>query len=226
MALWPGSAVGDEADRRSWCMSVLGRRWPRRGTFFVPGSRLHGGLVDDAALIDVLRDTSLFAGFKETELEAVPKVGRVCEHAEGEYIVRADAGVLPRMWVVIEGETSVQVGGAVVATVGPGGYFGELALLDPTLDRNADVVALVPTRTFQLHREHLLGLCSSSPEIALGVMAELARRLHDTTAALREIVTSSPEALATAEKLGLSLADRAHESVAVIDRVQTGSDCA
>jgi CRP-like cAMP-binding protein len=105
-----------------------------------------------------------------------------------------------------------------VCTLGPGDYFGEMALLAPELDRNVDVVTCGSTQTFELRREHLLGLCSSSPEIALGVMAELARRLHDTTAALRSILGSSPEARAAAAELGLSLADEVDDSVAIIDQ--------
>ena len=174
--------------------------------------------MDNAALVDVLRGTSLFAGFTETELDVVPKVGRLRNHDDGEHIVRAEEGTPRTMWVVIEGEVVVRAGVTVVCTLGPGDYFGEMALLAPELDRNVDVVTCGATQTFELRREHLLGLCSSSPEIALGVMAELARRLHDTTAALRSILGSSPEARAAAAELGLSLADEVDDSVAIIDQ--------
>lgn len=174
--------------------------------------------MDRAVLIDVLRDTALFAGFSETELEAVPKVGRNRHHEPGEVIVGV-ADEAPRtMWVVIEGEVAVETGGRVLCTLGPGDYFGEMALLVPDMARSAEVVARVPTETFELRREHLLGLCSSAPEIALGVMAELARRLHETTEALREVLAASPDAREVADRLGLTLGEASHGSTGVIDR--------
>jgi CRP-like cAMP-binding protein len=174
--------------------------------------------MDRAVLVDVLRGTSLFAGFSETELEAVPKVGRQRHHETGELIVGVDGPKARTMWVVIEGEVAVEADGAIICTLGPGDYFGEMALLVPDMDRSADVVARTKTETFELQREHLLGLCSSSPEIALGVMAELARRLHETTAALRELMAMSPEALAAADHLGVRVGAETADSVAIIDQ--------
>jgi CRP-like cAMP-binding protein len=179
--------------------------------------------MDRAVLVDVLRDTSLFAGFSETELEAVPKVGRQRHHESGEQIVGVDGRAPRTMWVVIQGEVTVETDGNVICTLGPGDYFGEMALLAPELSRTADVVARSRTETFELQREHLLGLCSSSPEIALGVMAELARRLHETTASLRQVMAASPEARTAADQLGVSVGDEAHESVAIIDQPERPS---
>ena len=85
--------------------------------------------MDNPALVDVLRGTSLFAGFTETELDVVPKVGRLRNHDDGEHIVRAEQGTPRTMWVVIEGEVVVRAGATVVCTLGPGDYFGEMALL-------------------------------------------------------------------------------------------------
>ena len=180
--------------------------------------------MDRAVLVDVLRDTSLFAGFSEDELEVVPKVGRQRHHESGERIVGVDGRQPRTMWVVIEGEVCVEADGAVITTLGPGDYFGEMALLVPDMDRTADVVARTRTETFELQREHLLGLCSSSPEIALGVMAELARRLHETTASLREVIAASPDARAAAERLGVSVADETPEPVGIIDQPERVTD--
>jgi CRP-like cAMP-binding protein len=174
--------------------------------------------MDRAVLLDVLRVTSLFAGFSETELEVVPKVGRQRHHEPGERIVSVDGDAPRTMWVLIEGEVTVEADGAVICTLGPGDYFGEMALLAPDLARTADVVAVAKAETFELKREHLLGLCSSSPEIALAVMAELARRLHETTAALRGVIAASPEARAAAEGLGVTVREAAPDPVAIIDQ--------
>lgn len=180
--------------------------------------------MDRAVLTDVLRDTSIFAGFSETELEAVPKVGRQRHHEPDEVVVGVDEPTPTTMWVVIEGEVAVETDGTVICTLGPGEYFGEMALLAPELARTATVVARTPTETFELRREHLLGLCSSSPEIALGVMSELARRLHATTAALREVMATSSEARAAAEELGVIFGTEVHSSVGIIDQPERSDD--
>jgi CRP-like cAMP-binding protein len=174
--------------------------------------------MDRAELIDVLRATALFSGFSEEELEMVPKVGRPGHHDEGAVIVAPDGPEPRTMWIVIEGEVAVQTEGTVLATLGPGQYFGEMALLVPDLPREVEVVASVATETFELQQRQLLGLCASSPEIALGVMGELARRLHETTGVLRQVMAESPEAHAVAERLGVSFTDRGHEAVRVIDQ--------
>ena len=106
------------------------------------------------------------------------------------------------MWIVIEGEVVVETEGTELATLGPGQYFGEMALLVPDLPRDVEVMASAPTETFELQQRQLLGLCASSPEIALGVMGELARRLHETTGVLRQVMAESPEAHAVAERMG------------------------
>jgi CRP-like cAMP-binding protein len=174
--------------------------------------------MDRAVLADVLRGTALFAGFSESEFEVVPKVGRQRHHEAGHKIIEAGEGQPRTMWIVIEGQVTVELGGTVLCTLGPGEYFGEMALLAPELTHSADVVARVPTETFELQRNHLLGLCASSPEIALGVMAELARRLHDTTGVLREVVAASSEAREVADRLGVTLGELAPDPVGIIDR--------
>jgi CRP/FNR family transcriptional regulator, cyclic AMP receptor protein len=48
--------------------------------------------------------------------------------------------------------------------LGPGSLFGELAILDPA-PRNATVVALEPTQTLALHRDHFEDMRRQHPEV-------------------------------------------------------------
>ena len=173
--------------------------------------------MEQVELIDVLRGTVLFAGFKDSELEAVPKVGLQRTHSAGEIIIAAGAGHPESLFVVLDGEVGVEIGGEDITTLGPGEHFGEMALLSEGAPRSADVVALEATTTFELHRSHLLGLISSAPEIALAVMAELAGRLRSTTELVREIVREYPEAAGFAAGRGVGVTDDEHHSVSRID---------
>lgn len=133
--------------------------------------------------MNVLRKTSLFAGFNEEQLEMVPKVGRERHFEPGETIVEKGATGAASLWLVLEGAVDVVVGGSVYHTLGPGTHFGELALL---LDapRTADVVARDETTALEFSRSHLNGLIAANPQVAIDMLAELATRLRKTTEAL------------------------------------------
>lgn len=154
-------------------------------------------------VLDVLRATALFADFTDEQLEMVPKVGHRCEFDAGDVIVAEREQSPGSLWLLLEGGVDVRAGGTTIHSLGPGGHFGEMALLTDDPIRSADVVATEPTVALELQRSHLLGLVSTSPEIALGMLAELARRLRQTTEVLQRVLDASPEAAATAEGLGV-----------------------
>jgi MFS family permease len=82
-----------------------------------------------------------------SELQPVTFDAGGCVMAEG------DAG--DRFYVVREGELRVSAGGREVATVGPGGYVGEIALLRD-VPRTATVTAVGPVSLFALDRDEFL----------------------------------------------------------------------
>ncbi len=85
------------------------------------------------------------------------------------------------LYIVRAGQAAVQHGDQVVARLGPGSLFGELAVLDPA-PRSADVVATVDTDLLILDRTTLLDLMARRPEVAADVITMLVRRLRAGTA--------------------------------------------
>jgi CRP/FNR family transcriptional regulator, cyclic AMP receptor protein len=81
------------------------------------------------------------------------------------------------LYIVRAGEAAVQHGDHIVARLGPGSLFGELAVLDPA-PRSADVVATVDTDLLILDRTTLLDLMARRPEVAADVITMLVRRLR------------------------------------------------
>jgi CRP-like cAMP-binding protein len=152
--------------------------------------------------LEVLRTTSLFAGFTDEQLEVVPKVGRVRNFTKGDRIVELGATGSASLWLVLEGEVDVLVGGHHHRSLGPGNHFGEMALLTEA-PRSADVVANQPTVALEFSRRHLEGLIGANPQVAIDMLAELARRLREATEALADVIRSSETAAAEARKLGL-----------------------
>ena len=168
--------------------------------------------------IDVLRTSALFAGLDDDQLEAVTKVGRRKTYAEGDTIVRAGETGAQTLWLVLEGEVCVQVGSELILTLGPGKHFGEMALLSETpAERAADVVSMADTSCFEFQRSHLLGMVSSTPEVAMLMLGELARRLRNTTELLRQLAEASPECREAAIELGIRVSDQKLSDVATIE---------
>jgi CRP-like cAMP-binding protein len=81
------------------------------------------------------------------------------------------------LFVVVSGEVAVERGGAVIALLGPGSCFGELALLDGQ-PRSATVRAQGEVACLGLGRDAFLDLVAEEPELARGLLAVLTRRLR------------------------------------------------
>lgn len=75
---------------------------------------------------------------------------------------------------------------ALLAILGPGDFFGELALLDDA-PRSATAEALEPTETVTLHREEFLRFLESNPDFARHVLATMARRIRRMNSQISDV---------------------------------------
>jgi CRP/FNR family cyclic AMP-dependent transcriptional regulator len=90
-----------------------------------------------------------------------------------------------RMYAVLEGRVAVSMmGGGVVERLGPGGVFGELALLDEA-PRAASAVAETDCSLLPINRTAFLMLVKTSPEFAESLLGSLAERLRLLTSRLK-----------------------------------------
>jgi len=85
-----------------------------------------------------------------------------------------DAG---EMFVVQSGEVDILINGVVVETIGPDGFFGEIALIEESL-RSADAVARTDCRLLPINRHHFLFMVDEMPQFALHIMKGMADRLR------------------------------------------------
>ncbi len=85
------------------------------------------------------------------------------------------------MFVIQEGRVAVELKGATLE-LGPGDFFGELALLVDGGARVASVRATTPVTCVTVPREDFLALVESEPSFALHLLRELARRLAEARA--------------------------------------------
>ena len=82
------------------------------------------------------------------------------------------------MFVIEEGTVAVELRSGSIE-LGPGDFFGELALLVEDGARVARVRATSPVRCISIPREDFLALVETEPTFALAMLRELARRLAD-----------------------------------------------
>ena len=125
---------------------------------------------------DALRKTPLFGELSKHELGELAKATEDLEVDEGRVLTRE--GDLGReFFVIVEGDVSVTQDGNEVRRLGPGDFFGEIALIYENARRTATVTATSPLRFFVLTRQSFRSLLEHQPEIEQKVMAALEERL-------------------------------------------------
>ena len=82
------------------------------------------------------------------------------------------------LYLVIDGKVRVHKAERVIAELGERECFGEMAILDAA-PRSATVTTLTDTRLLKISREDFQEIMSEKPEIALGIIKVLTRRLRD-----------------------------------------------
>ncbi len=98
---------------------------------------------------------------------------------EGRVIMKeGDAGA--SMYIVVRGTVAVSIKGTVVQRVGPGGTFGEMALVDKAV-RAATASAENECQLLAIGRNDFLNLVKTRPDFAVALLKTLAERLRATT---------------------------------------------
>jgi CRP-like cAMP-binding protein len=134
---------------------------------------------------ELLKQTGLFSSCTDKELENVMVTAKERSFDAGEVIIReGDPGL--GFYLILEGAAEVRKGGTAVAELGPGDYFGEMALLLEDTPRTADVVATSQAKCLVITQWDLRALISTHPDIGMKIMNELAERLSGTEKALSD----------------------------------------
>jgi CRP-like cAMP-binding protein len=101
---------------------------------------------------------------------------------EGKIImVAGQTGAL--MYIVLDGRVAISIRGAVLERVGPGGVFGEMALVDQS-PRSANAVAETDCQLLALNRNVFLSLVKSDPTFGIALLGSMAERVRNTAAGL------------------------------------------
>ncbi|MGH2709599.1 MAG: cyclic nucleotide-binding domain-containing protein [Actinomycetota bacterium] len=110
-----------------------------------------------------LKQVPLFSDLSEKELVQVGKWADEVDVAEGKHLI--DEGQFGyEFFVIEEGKAEVKRGDDVIAELGPGDFFGEMALLEADR-RNASVIATSPLRTIVMTRRDFAEMQAEMPGV-------------------------------------------------------------
>jgi CRP-like cAMP-binding protein len=89
-----------------------------------------------------------------------------------------------RMYAVMDGHVALKIGNSVVEKLGPGGVFGELALVEQA-PRMASATAVTDCELLPINRTAFLMLVKTNPDFAESLLGSLAERLRVLIAKLK-----------------------------------------
>ena len=129
--------------------------------------------------VDLIKGVPLFASASKQELAEIASIADEIDLPEGKVLIQqGDTG--REFFVLVEGTAEVARGGKKVAAIGPGDFFGEIALIAKT-PRNATITTTSPVRALVITDRAFRQLLDHSPQIQIGVLTALAERLAPTT---------------------------------------------
>lgn len=162
----------------------------------------------------LLRGVPLFAALDDTAVEELCGYLHLVELKAGSSLFRVgDAG--DAMYIIETGRVRITVTDAdgrevILASLGHGDFFGEMAMLDGH-GRSADASVTEDSRLAVLTRENFLNFVSSDSRIVLEMLSAITRRLRRTDDLLRHRVSRNANEEDAAH---LTLADRAADKIA------------
>jgi len=92
-------------------------------------------------------------------------------------IIFREGDAADRMYAVVEGTVDILINGQLMETVGPGGFFGEMALIEEK-PRNATAKVTATAKLATIDQVTFLFLVQRNPSFALQLMSVMAGRLR------------------------------------------------
>ena len=129
-----------------------------------------------AELTHSLKNVPLFAGLSDRDLERLGSRMRQRRFDQGDTIVTEGEGGVG-FFIIDDGTATVSVGGESVRTLGPGDYFGEMALIDGGR-RSATIVADTELVCRGMTAWEFRPLVQGDPDIAWPLIEALVARLR------------------------------------------------
>jgi CRP/FNR family transcriptional regulator, cyclic AMP receptor protein len=124
-----------------------------------------------------LRELDLFSEVSRSELAVIEQQLTRLKVGAGRVLVR-EGDVGNEFMIIVEGQAEVSRGGRTIATIGPGGLVGEMALLDGRGRgrRNATVTAITDAEIYAGSPSEFRRIIEAAPSVAEKVKQTVASR--------------------------------------------------
>ena len=142
--------------------------------------------------VALFRKFALFAELDDRELGAIAAVAKTRRYAKDDVVFHADE-IGDVFCIIREGQVKVTMispeGKEIILnTLGPGEFFGEMALLDEQ-PRSATIIAIEPLEVVTIWRSDFLQILEESFSITRKILAELSKRLRQMSTRIESLAT-------------------------------------
>ena len=132
----------------------------------------------------MLQNVPLFTGLNEKELANIEQHAVTRNFAKRTVLIN-EGDQTNSLYVVISGKVKIYCGDEhgkeiIIATLGPGDYFGEVALIDDA-ERSASVMTLEDSSFLVISKESFKSALAQYPEIAIRLIQEFTHRFRNMT---------------------------------------------
>ena len=174
------------------CTAVLGI-----GMFALPASILASGFTEEMKRRDFLQTWRMVARvpfFAELDADQIAAIGallRFVPASQGDVLVRTGE-IGDRMFFILSGVVTVDLGGGRTTTLEDGGFFGEIALLHRSR-RTATVTARTRCELLALDVDDFRHLVLRTPNVAEAIAKTAKERMHQSGITFTEADDEKPE---------------------------------
>lgn len=138
----------------------------------------------DREAVELLSNVPLFSELSKKELQSFASAAKEVRHRPGAVLAReGDSGL--GFFLIVEGTAAVSIGGKPRGKMGPGDFFGEIALLEGG-PRTATVTAETPIRVIGLTQWVFRRIVEQNPSVAMKMLKVMASRLRTAPAGMTD----------------------------------------
>ena len=127
--------------------------------------------------LEHLANVRMFSALSKKELNMVSRAADVVIVKPGSELV-TEGSTGHEFFLILSGEAAVRRGGRKVATLGPGDYFGELALLDRG-PRSATISAETELEVAVIGQREFMSVLDQVPAVSHKLLVTMAHRLRE-----------------------------------------------
>ena len=149
----------------------------------------------DASTVDLLKGVELFSELNEEQLGMIANLVIVKNFNRDETVVLEGDDSVQALYLIATGSVQVYMTGVdgretILSFLERGDFFGEMSLIDGE-PRSASVRTTTDATLLIIHRESFLSLIRKSPEISMGLLSELCKRLRKANKQIGSLSTMS-----------------------------------